>query len=137
VVPKLSRVSSCVHSCHPFIVEGRTPSASKCMLLSGQFSTILLPIMPHLFLSSFPCNSYPPFSNFLFVLGYTTHTCNIIAGIPQCCMLFMVCFVLPLVVPPAPSPQCIGAVYFVGCIILRPRTSGAKHLGLIASCFLH
>ncbi len=87
-----------------------------------QFSTILLPIMPHLFLSRFPCNSYPPSYHFLFVLGHAAHACDIIAGIPQWCMLFMVCFILPLVVPPAPSPQYICAVYFVGCII-QPKIS--------------
>ena len=115
-------VIRCVHSCHPFIVEGRTPSASKCMLLPGQFRTIQLPNLPHLFLSSFPCKSYPPFSSFLFVLGHTAHTLNIIAGIPQWCRLFMVCFSLPLVVPPAPSPQYIQVLHMLLIVSSIPRS---------------
>jgi hypothetical protein len=89
-------------------------------------------------------NSYPHFFSFVFVLGRTAHTGKILADIPRWWMLFMVCFVLPLVVPPASSHQYIGAVYFVGCIIQFKISVHYAHthpvqksLGLIASCFLY
>jgi hypothetical protein len=89
-------------------------------------------------------NSYPPFSSFLFVLVGTAHAGDIIAVIPQWCLLFMVCLVLPLVVPPPPSPQIY--MYCIFCWLyppaqdkrtIHPHTFGAKHLALIASCYLH
>jgi hypothetical protein len=85
-------------------------------------------------------NSYVPFSSILIVLGGTAYAGDIIAVILQWCMLFMVCFVLPLVVPPAPSPQIYS--YYIYCWwyqpaqdqrTLRPHTSGAKSL-LVAFC---
>jgi hypothetical protein len=91
------------------------------MVLSGQFSTILLPVMPHLFLSSFLAVISPLFQLFcLFLVIQPMLEILLLASHSSACCLWL--FVLLLGVPPAPSPQYIGAAYFVGCIT-HPKLS--------------
>jgi hypothetical protein len=91
------------------------------MVLSGQFSTILLPVMPHLFLSSFLAVISPLFQLFrLFLVVQPMLEILLLASHSGACCLWL--FVLLSGVPPASSPQYIGAAYFVGCIT-HPKLS--------------